>query len=194
MNGWSDEEKASFHRLTERFGAIPIPASLERLPAEAVRDVCLNLAKTLDGDVSVLSLQARLLVAMAVAYAQGSPAWTDWLRRVATHRQVESALVDAACALAVTCSTYNGYYKFRSFVQEGPWSSFPVGLRATPFVRSVLEKRLVELICVAVSVQNGCAHCVQGHVQSARQEGASDAMVDEVVRIGAVMGALAALS
>lgn len=193
MNGWSDEERASFHRLTERFGAIPVPAALERLPAEVVRDTCLNLAKTLDGDATLLAPQARLLVALAVAYAQGSHGWVDWLRQVAIQRQVEPAHIEAACAVGVTCSTYNGYYKFRSFVQDATLSSFPVGLRATPFVRSVLEKRLVELICIAVSVQNGCAHCVQGHVQSARQEGASEGVIDEVVRIGAVVGALAIL-
>lgn len=188
-----DEELESVRgRVAERFGSAP--EILGRLPRDVLRDTALNLSRGFDGDAALLPRGDRLLVALGVATAHGAHGFGAWLAQAAQAVGKSLAETEAARAVGVTCTTYNGYYKFRALLDEsaqGAFAGFQAALRATPFVRSPLSKALVELICVAVSVQNACSHCVRGHVESARGAGASDGAIDEAVRAGAVAGGLA---
>ncbi|HPH28531.1 MAG TPA: carboxymuconolactone decarboxylase family protein [Pseudomonadota bacterium] len=192
----NDELEGARQRVAERFGTKEVPAVMYLVPAEAVRDTALNLARGLDGDGTLLSRGDRLLVGLGVAVAkagQGSRLG-QWLAQAALVAGKSEADAEATRAVALTCATYNGYYKFKALAEGAlgtDFDNFQPALRATPFVKSHLSKALVELICVAISVQNGCGHCVAGHVQAARAAGASAAAVDEAVRAGAVIGALA---
>ena len=119
----------------------------------------------------------------------------QWLADAAKQAGKTDDELEAAQAVALACATYNGYYKFRSLVdQSKDFDGFGTALRASPFVRSALSKTLVELVSLAVSVMNGCGQCVNGHVQTIRQAGLSNpnAAIDEAVRISAVVAALAA--
>lgn len=190
-----EELDGARQRVADRFGTPHAPGVLQLLPRDAVRDATLNMARALDGETAVLSRGDRLLIGLGVAAAQagaGRGSLAAWLELAATVAGKTAADCEAARAVAITCATYNGYYKFRALVESKDFDAFQPALRATPFVKSQLSKALVELMCVAISVQNGCSHCVHGHVQAAREAGASLAAVDEAVRAGAVVGALAA--
>lgn len=196
MSGSPSQEEldGARQRVADRFGTPQAPAVLRMVPADAVRDAALNLARALDGETATLGRGDRLLIGLGVASAKagaGKSGLAAWLEQAALAAGKTAADCEAARAVAITCATYNGYYKFRALVESKDFDSFQPALRATPFVRSPLPKALVELMCVAISVQNGCAHCVHGHVQAARDAGASLGAVDEAVRAGAVIGALA---
>ena len=47
------------------------------------------------------------------------------------------------------------------------------------------------MICIAVSAQNGCRKCVQGHIQKAQTVGATHEQVDEVIKAAAAAFAAA---
>lgn len=185
-------------RVAERFGVKAAPVVLSVIPGEIVRDVALNVSRALDGDAALLARADRLLIGYGVVVAKtGTPkqGLALWLADAAKLAGKTDEDLEAAQAVALACATYNGYYKFRSLVAESKdFDSFGAALRASPFVRSSLPKTLVELICLAVSVANGCGQCVNGHVATIRQAGLANAnaTMDETVRIGAVLTALAA--
>lgn len=196
MSVSNEELEGARNRVAERFGTAKPPAVMNKLPAEVVRDTALNLSRALDGETAVLPRGERLLIALGVAAQKGGAGQSGvaaWLAEAAQKAGRSAADVEATLAVALTCATYNGYYKFRALIEGHgkAFEAFQPALRATPFVKSSLPKSLVELICIAISVQNGCAHCVSGHIQAARQAGATDAAIDEAVRCGAVAGALA---
>lgn len=198
MSVSNEELEGARTRVAERFGTAKAPSVMYRLPGEVVRDTALNIARAWDGDALAMPRGERLLIALGVASQVGGGGQIGlgaWLAEAAQKAGRSAADIEATLAVALTCASYNGYYKFRALSESlgsKAFESFQPALRATPFVKSSLPKALVELICVAISVQNGCSHCVTGHVQSARQAGASDAAIDEAVRSGAVAGALAA--
>lgn len=185
-------------RVAERFGVKSAPTVLSAIPGEIVRDAALNLSRSLDGDSALLARGDRLLIGYGVVVAKtGSPqkGLAQWLADAAKQAGKTDDELEAAQAVALACATYNGYYKFRSLVdQSKDFDGFGTALRASPFVRSALSKTLVELVSLAVSVMNGCGQCVNGHVQTIRQAGLSNpnAAIDEAVRISAVVAALAA--
>lgn len=191
MTEFTEELESVRNRLAERFGVSEAPEVLLHVPAEVLRDMSLNLIRALDSEPKILDRGARLLIGLSVATSKGNALLSKWLEHAAraagkTHEECESAK-----SVALTCAVYAGYYKFRSLAGTNEYDSFQPGLRATPFVRSLLDKKLVELICIAVSIQNGCSHCVHGHVRAAKEAGASITAIDETVRTGAVIGALA---
>lgn len=185
-------------RVAERFGVKSAPTVLSAIPGEIVRDAALNLSRSLDGDSALLARGDRLIIGYGVVVAKtGSPqkGLAQWLADAAKQAGKTDDELEAAHAVALACATYNGYYKFRSLVdQSKDFDGFGTALRASPFVRSALSKTLVELVSLAVSVMNGCGQCVNGHVQTIRQAGLSNpnAAIDEAVRISAVVAALAA--
>jgi alkyl hydroperoxide reductase subunit D len=185
-------------RVAERFGVKTAPTVLSAIPGEIVRDAALNLSRALDGDSALLARGDRLIIGYGVVVAKtGSPqkGLAQWLADAAKQAGKTDDELEAAQAVALACATYNGYYKFRSLVdQSKDFDGFGTALRASPFVRSSLSKTLVELVSLAVSVMNGCGQCVNGHVQTIRQAGLANpnAAIDEAVRISAVVAALAA--
>ena len=185
-------------RVAERFGVKSAPTVLSAIPGEIVRDAALNLSRSLDGDSALLARGDRPIIGYGVVVAKtGSPqkGLAQWLADAAKQAGKTDDELEAAQAVALACATYNGYYKFRSLVdQSKDFDGFGTALRASPFVRSALSKTLVELVSLAVSVMNGCGQCVNGHVQTIRQAGLSNpnAAIDEAVRISAVVAALAA--
>lgn len=197
MNPSTEELEGAKKRVAERFATQRPPEVLDHIPKQTVRDAALNLARALDGDSTVLSRADRLLIGYAVAVAKvgcSNGGFSAWIAEAAGASGKTADDIEAAAAVALTCATYNGYYKFRSVVADPkPFEAFSPALRATPFLRSSLGKTMVELISVAVSVVNGCSSCVNGHIDAVMGAGLANphATIDEVVRINAVVSALA---
>jgi alkylhydroperoxidase/carboxymuconolactone decarboxylase family protein YurZ len=184
-------------RLTERFATQAPPSVLSRLPAEVVRDACLNLTRALDGDSTILPRGDRLLIGVGVAMARRGRAdqgLVAWLSEAAQRAGKKDEDLSAIAAVALAAATYAGYYKFRSMIADASdFHGFQPMLRATPFIRSSLSKSLVELTALAIAVMNGCTQCTGGHVQAIRfsDHPQPNTAVDEAVRISAVIAALA---
>ncbi len=194
MNPSLDELTHARERLAERYSMKEPPSVLLKIPAEIVKDTILNLNRALDGETKILERGERLLIGLAIAAVKGAIPFADWLEQACMAAGKSKEECEAAKAASFTCATYNGYYKFRGLIENPEFDAFPPTLRATPFVKSILGKKFVELLCIAVSVQNACGYCVRGHVKVAKEEGATLAMIDEVVRVGAVVGALCPLA
>lgn len=176
-------------RLADKFGTTP-PIFFTLLPPEVMRDTILNLSRVLDAELATLGKKERFLIAIAMAYTCGNHLLLQWLIEASNPVASTAEEIAAAKAVAVTCSTYNGYFKARSFLPSDLFTSFQPALRASPFLQSVLDKTLVELICIGVSIYNNCSHCTQGHIRTVQETGTSNKVLDEVIRTAAVISGL----
>ncbi|MFZ5476894.1 MAG: carboxymuconolactone decarboxylase family protein [Myxococcota bacterium] len=192
--GAPEEAAALFARFHQKFGPAPLPRCLVAAGSSPTifRDAMLNLEKVA-GPSGALPQAERLTLGVGVAVALGARSLAAWLDAQAQALGVPDAVRKAAVEVAVACRTYNHFYKSRSLLDAGPLADTQVQLRATPFVQSALEKRLVETLCVAVSVAMGCKSCTTGHVATATQHGATVAQLDEAIRLQAVIAGLASL-
>lgn len=191
MENPTDEIKELGERIKTRFSTETYPSFFLKIPREVAKDAMLNLSRVLDSETTILPRADRLLIAVGLAlYKNPVHDFTLWLKSAAETAQKKTSEIEAAHAVALTCAIHNGYYKFKSTLtleKSSLFSSFQAGLRATPYVQSILSKTMVELISIPVSLYEGCSSCLNGHVQSALQHGSTPAMIDECVKIGAVI-------
>lgn len=189
-----EEARALFTRFHEKFGPAPIPTALLRAgnsPA-IFRDALMNLEKVV-GEKGEIPRAERITMALGIAAAIQAPSLATWLDALAAAAGVPDAKRKAAIEAAITCRTYNAYYRSKSLFKDEKLEPIQVNLRATPFAQSALEKKWVELTSFAVSVAMGCASCTAAHAGTSRQHGVTDGQLDEIVRAQAVLSGLAAL-
>jgi AhpD family alkylhydroperoxidase len=193
-DGAPDEASALFARAHQKFGPSRLPGALVALGSSPAlfRDAMLNLERVL-GEKGELSRADRLTMGVGIATALGAPSLAAWIDAMAEGAGVPPERRKAAVEVAMTCLTYNAYYRSRSMLEEGPITAFEPQLRASPFVQSALEKRLVEVLTVAVSIAGNCRSCANGHAATALQLGATPTQIDEVIRLQAVLAGLAPL-
>lgn len=67
-----------------------------------------------------------------------------------------------------------------------------VALSRAVFADGALDKRMKQLIAVAVAHVTQCPWCIEGHVRGARRAGASDQQIMEAIWVAAEMRAGAA--
>lgn len=188
------EIRALYERAHQKFGPTPLPGALLALGASTAlfRDALLNLDRVI-GEKGEAPRDERLTIAVGLAVAIGARGLAAWLDALAAAAGVPESRRKAAVEVAIACGTYNGYYRSRSLTDAGPLHDHAVQLRVTPLVQSVLDKRVIETLCVGVSVANGCKSCATGHVTTAVAAGATLAQIDDVLRLGAVLAGLAPL-
>lgn len=93
---------------------------------------------------------------------------------------------DASAAMGIA----NNYYRFRHYMHESPEYQKPAGFRMSTLAKPVTGKLSMELMSLAVSVINGCEACVQGHVKSSVEHGASPEAVHDVARLASTINGL----
>jgi alkyl hydroperoxide reductase subunit D len=86
----------------------------------------------------------------------------------------------------------NIYYRFVHLVSAPDYKSMPAKLRMSVIGRPGVEKTDFELWSLAVSAINGCGMCVDAHERELRKAGVGTEAVQAVVRIAAVVHAVAA--
>lgn len=190
----TDRAKRALDRIKEVFGVLEVPAALTRfaLSETGINDLYMNLNRQLqDGKVSK---QTKLLVALGVATAVGSPQAVEFFRQAVIAAGRTTADTAEAIHTAITCSTYNAYYRFRSQVPNDlapTYSEFKATFNGSVFLKPPFDEREVEAICVAVSSVNNCMKCVDGHVNKAKSLGYQDDQIDEIIKAGAAAFAFA---
>ncbi|HVV81645.1 MAG TPA: carboxymuconolactone decarboxylase family protein [Kofleriaceae bacterium] len=182
--------------------AQPVPpaptAALDALRArlpDHLRDLRLNLAVVTGA--SGLTPRQHWGTALAAALAARNP---EVVRAIASAAapHLDEAARRAAETAASLMAMNNVYYRFLHFVGDAaagaahPYQGMPARLRMQAIANPGVDHLDFELWCLAVSAVNGCGACVVSHEKVVRDKGATTAMVQDAVRIAAVVHALAA--
>jgi alkyl hydroperoxide reductase subunit D len=183
-----DKVAQTLGRLREMFGEQPLPEPFfvyARVPA-FLQDFYMNFKKFVwtDGHITA---KTKATIALAVCAVKKSQPWS---KIISAHGQElglrEQYLIDTV-AVAATCEMYNVFFKFRDISGSDIYNGMSVGLRAHTFANTSLDDLTVELINIAISDINGCKPCTSGHVEKARQLGATHDALQETIQCAATM-------
>ena len=159
-----------------------------RLPDYA-RDLKLNLS-TLAAEPA-LTEQQRAGAFVASALASRNAEVTEALLAEFGGRLSPEALTAARAAASIMAMN-NIYYRFTHLVEAPDYKTMPAKLRMNVLAKPGVEKVDFELWSIAVSAINGCGMCLDSHERIVREHGVSTETVQAVVRIAAVVHAVAA--
>jgi len=166
---------------------ISFAALVKNLPDYA-SDLGKNL--TMLAGESILSPQQRagafLVSAMAVRHAKLAQAFTEEFAN-----DLSQDALQAAQTIAAIMPVYNLYYRFAGLSGVAEYDEMPLKLRLSSLSKINVPEQDSELWIVAVSAVNACASCLKAHEPAAREAGASAQQIQAVVRIAAVISALA---
>ncbi len=193
----TEKGQRSHNRLAERFKVSSLPSGFEVLKGSecGINDLYMNLNRLMaDGK---LEEKVKLLVAVGVASSVGGHEATDFFAKAAieTGRTAQETL--DAVSVASVCSVFNGYYRFKHQLPESEkaaYEAFKAPFNANTFMRSSLSSLEVEAICIAVSSVNNCELCVEGHLNKGKSLGLTEEQIDEIIKTGAVAGAVAQMT
>jgi alkyl hydroperoxide reductase subunit D len=166
--------------------------SIERIKARLpdwARDLKLNLAAI--GASEHLSPRLAWGTALAAAVAARN---ADLVAAIAADAapHLDDAGARAARAAAAIMGMNNVYYRFLHFTEErGDYAKLPARLRMQVIGNPGVPKLDFELWCLAASAIIGCAHCVRAHEQVVRDGGMTPAIVQDAVRIAAIVHGVA---
>ncbi len=160
----------------------------ERIPDYA-RDLRINLGVI--GSSTALSPQQAWTIALASAVITRH---RDLIAAVEgdAAAQLDAKALDAAKGAAAIMGMNNVYYRFLHYLGEaGEYSHMPARLRMQVIGNPGIDKLDFELACLAASAISGCESCVRSHEKAVRERGGTKDMVQDAVRIAAVLNAVA---
>jgi lipoyl-dependent peroxiredoxin subunit D len=161
----------------------------DRLPDYA-RDLKLNLSAI--GGASELTPRQMWGAALASALASRN---AELIAAVAADAapHLDEVAQKAAKAAAAVMGMNNIYYRFTHFMEGTDYAKMPARLRMQVIGNPGVDHVDFELWCLAVSAITGCEMCVRSHEKVVRDKGASAAMVQDAVRIAAILHGVAAV-
>lgn len=175
-------------RLRELFGDQPLPEPFliyGRVPA-FLQDFYMNFKKFVWTD-GQLTARTKATLALAVCAVKKCQPWSQIMAARATELGLADQYQTDTIAVAATCEMYNVFFKFRDISGSDIFNGMSVGLRAHTFANTSVDDLTVELINVVISDINGCKPCTSGHVEKARQLGASNEALQEAIQCAATM-------
>lgn len=185
----ADEKVAqTYGRVQEMFGELPIPEAFfvyGRVPA-FLQDFYMNFKKFVWTDGKITA-KTKATIALAVCSVTKCRPWTEFFAARGQQLGLSEQYTIDTIAVASSCVMYNAFFKFRDISGSDLFSGMAVGLRAHTFANTSLDELTVELINVAISDINGCKPCTSGHVDKARQLGASNEALLEVIQCASTM-------
>lgn len=155
------------------------------------KDVKLNISNVLSVDGAPELSQNQIYgIALASAYSTRNAAVVDAvLAEVSAVLSAEE--MQAAKSAATIMAMNNVYYRFVHLVADQEFSKMSAKLRMNVIGNPGIAKVDFELYSLAVSAINGCGMCMEAHVHEAIKAGLSRIAVQSVIRIAAVVNALA---
>jgi alkyl hydroperoxide reductase subunit D len=162
--------------------------NLKNTLPDYARDLKLNLSSVLSEPA--LTEQQRLGALLACAIAGRNPTVLAAAEAEVAERLSAEARNAAKIAAAIM-SMNNIYYRFVHLVGDPEYRSMPARLRMNAMAKPGVEKLDFELWSLAVSAINGCGMCIESHQHGLRELGASREAIQAVVRIAAVVHAVA---
>jgi len=170
--------------------SVKLDAIRDAIPDYA-RDLKLNLGSVLSpAGAPGLNGPQLWSVALAAAIAARNPQFTRALEAVAADH-LDAPYLQAARAAAAIMGMNNVYYRFLHLVQDPEYASLPARLRMNVIGSPGIPRLDFELLALAVSAVNACGLCITSHEQKLRADGVSREMIQSVVRIAAVVHAVA---
>jgi lipoyl-dependent peroxiredoxin subunit D len=165
-----------------------IEALKNALP-DYVKDLKLNLSSL--ASESLLTEQQRAGAFIACALASRNAATTQAIMASFASILSPEALTAAKAAAAIMAMN-NIYYRFTHLASAEDYKTLPARLRMNVIGKPGVDKADFELWCLAVSAINGCGVCIDSHEKILREIGMSAEQIQAVVRIAAVVHAVAA--
>ncbi|WP_229739225.1 carboxymuconolactone decarboxylase family protein [Edaphobacter dinghuensis] len=98
--------------------------------------------------------------------------------------------LDAAKAAAAIMGMNNIYYRFHHLTKNEKYATLPSRLRMNALRGHTVEAVDFELWCLAVSAINACDKCVDSHEKVLREKGATEELINAVVRVTSVIHAI----
>jgi alkyl hydroperoxide reductase subunit D len=159
----------------------------DALPDHA-KDLRLNLSSVLSQPA--LSDAQAWGSALAAAIASRNP---RVLRAVSAEaeKRLSPENVRAAKGAAAIMAMNNVYYRFTHAVQGKDYAGMRAGLRMNIIANHGVSGLDFELWSLVVSAINGCSMCMESHERAVAEKGATPELVQAVVKIGAVIHAVA---
>lgn len=166
-----------------------IEALTKQLPDFAV-DLKNNIA--LLAEEQILSNQQKagafILAALAVRNKEIIDAMTKQFGG-----QLSADEWQAIKTISAIMPVYNFYYRFAGLSAVEEYEEMPLKLRLSSLSKIKAAEMDSELWIVTISAVNGCANCLKAHEPAARKAGASAQQIQAVIRIAAVIYAIAAV-
>jgi alkyl hydroperoxide reductase subunit D len=162
--------------------------SLKSALPDYAKDLKLNLSSVL---TTAGMTPAQIWgTALAAALAARNPVV---IRAIAAEaaRQVDDATLTAAKTAAAVMAMNNVYYRFVHLVSAQDYKTLPARLRMNALTGHGADPLDFELWSLAVSAINGCGMCIDAHEREVVKKGAPKELVQSVVRIAAVIQAVA---
>jgi alkyl hydroperoxide reductase subunit D len=165
--------------------------SIEQLKAalpDYAKDTKLNIGAVLTQPV--ISAKVTWGTALACAIAARNPQVIAAVAaEAATH--LDAAEVAAAKIAASIMAMNNIYYRFVHLSPTADFGTMRAGLRMNGIAGHGTDPVAFELVSLAVSTINGCGKCIEAHEHEVYKKGATKEQVQAVVKIAAVIHALA---
>lgn len=159
----------------------------QQLPDYA-RDTRLNLGSL--GTITSLTPQQLWGAAVAAAAASRQPQLLQAIIAEATPH-LSAAALQAAKIAASIMGMNNIYYRFTHLVENKDYRNMPARLRMSAMGNPGVDKVDFELWALSVSAINGCGMCMEAHEREVLGRGVSLEMVQDAVRIAAIIHAAA---
>jgi alkyl hydroperoxide reductase subunit D len=171
----------------------------QRIPDHA-RDLRINLGVITQ--LTTLSPEQAWQIALASAISARNP---ETVRAIEAAAPLDDAQRAAARGAAAIMGMNNVYYRFVHMMGDAPkmdgggftpppgneYGAMPARLRMQIIGNPGIPRLDFELACLASSAITGCEACVRSHEESARRNGATREMVQDAVRIAAVIHGVA---
>lgn len=162
----------------------------ESLP-DFAKDIRLNVSTvlTVEGAPGLSKTQLGL-ISLSCAYATKNNAVISHLSD-----EFSSVLSDAEVTAAKSAATImamnNIYYKFVHLAEDPEFKNLRANLRMTVIGRPGVDKIDFEMMCLAVSIINGCGMCIAAHKDNLIKEEVTRETIQSIVRVTSVIQASA---
>lgn len=128
--------------------------------------------------------------ALASAIASRNPVLLAAVAEAAAPH-LDEKQANAAKTAAALMGMNNIYYRFLHLVPNPEYKTMPAKLRMNGIASHGIETVDFELFSLAVSAINGCGMCLEAHEHEVIKKGATRELVQNTVRIAAVIHAVA---
>src|SRR5512139_1203732 len=154
----------------------------ERLPDYA-RDQRINLGVLTSS--TALSAAQAWTIALACAVTTKNK---ELVAAIEGDAALDPVAINAAKGAATVMAMNNVYYRFNHFMgAAAEYDKMPARLRMQIIGNPGIDKLDFELACLAASAIGGCESCVRSHEKAVREKGGTKEMVQDAVRIAAVV-------
>ena len=162
--------------------------NIKSLIPDYAKDQRVNLDNVLKAEN--LSEEQVMMVALASAFTIGQ---ADILKNIDTMATdlLDEAHIQAAKTAAALMGMNNIYYRFLHLSKYAEFMQLPARLRMQGLQGHGIDQGDFELMAQAVSAINGCGMCIESHNAALLKHDFSKVQIQDAVRIGAVLKAVA---